>query len=410
MEDKISFVDQSGEWETRKISILGALASFINQLSIGDDLTKISIPSVLLYPYSGLELGASKFLSWIHLLLQANKEDDPVKRLICVCRWFIAYTQKEKLGKKPYNPILAETHIAWVNHDGTSIKGITKFFSEQTSHHPPVSAVVMENTEENLKLYSTAEFSTAFHGNSVTAFTTGATVIQLKNLDEVYEMPRGMPNLGVKNVILGTRRHAWEGEVTILCAKTGYKAVLNYFEDGWWCINSVTGYITKIDSDSRLYTLQGPLDGVINLTNCQTTQAEVLLDLTKVTKQKISYLPFIKLSNTDSVKVWRELSEAIVVDDMLKADIAKRVVEDAQRKRRHDGTNYTPTYFTFNAETKKWVFKEERMDEINKRIATASDPITVETKEEVKEEVKEEGTQTEEETPSKTGEIVDVKV
>jgi hypothetical protein len=41
MEDKISFVDQGGEWETRKISILGALASFINQLTIGDDLTKI---------------------------------------------------------------------------------------------------------------------------------------------------------------------------------------------------------------------------------------------------------------------------------------------------------------------------------------------------------------------------------
>jgi hypothetical protein len=57
---------------------------------------------------------------------------------------------------------LAETHLAWIDHTGTDIKGITKFFGEQTSHHPPVSAIVVENIEEKLKFSSTAEFSTLF--------------------------------------------------------------------------------------------------------------------------------------------------------------------------------------------------------------------------------------------------------
>ena len=78
--------------------------------SIGDDLTKISLPSVLLFPYSALELGCSKGLSHIYLLFKyrnkfksfsnserANQETDPVARLIGVIRWYLTYTQQEKV-------------------------------------------------------------------------------------------------------------------------------------------------------------------------------------------------------------------------------------------------------------------------------------------------------------------------
>lgn len=65
-----SYVDEKGEWEHRKITIFGTLASFISQLSIGDDLTKISLPSALLFPYSALELGGSRGLSYIDILIK----------------------------------------------------------------------------------------------------------------------------------------------------------------------------------------------------------------------------------------------------------------------------------------------------------------------------------------------------
>jgi len=413
-----SYVDQTGEWETRKISILGALASFINQLSIGEDLTKISIPSVLLCPYSALELAGLRALIFVDMLVRASREEDPLKRFLGVLKFVIAYTQKEKTGKKPYNPILAETHLSWVDHTGTDVKGITKFLAEQVSHHPPATSYITENAEEGLRVRTTSVFSTHFYGNSVSAIPSGRTLIDFLKLDEQYELPKPMPDLSVKNVVIGTRRHSWEGELSLICQKTGYKAVLNFFEDGWWCINSVTGYIVKLDNpDKRLFTFQGVLGETITLTNTQTSTPEVLVDLTKAVRQKIKYLPWEKLSDKSSVKVWRELSESIVKDDMNAADVAKKAVEDAQRKRRKENTSFVPEYFKYDEQTTTWDFVMEKLPEIDKQIATANDPVPKQDSVEVKQEDQKpadskEGQPKDNSTSegSKPGEIVDVKV
>jgi len=144
----MSYIDQHGDWENRKISIIGVAKSFISQLSIGQDLTKISLPAAFQYPYSALELGAHRSLSFSHLLHQANKEEDPLKRILCTVRWFLSATQKEKFEKKPYNPILGESHYGWVDSEEY---GRTRYLGEQTLHHPPVCAFRMDNPTQNLK-------------------------------------------------------------------------------------------------------------------------------------------------------------------------------------------------------------------------------------------------------------------
>jgi len=45
-----SYAGVSGEWETRQISIMGVVKRFISQLSYGQDLTKISMPSEFFEP------------------------------------------------------------------------------------------------------------------------------------------------------------------------------------------------------------------------------------------------------------------------------------------------------------------------------------------------------------------------
>ena len=65
-------------------------------------------------------------------------------------------------GKKPYNPILAETHLAWVDSEkleGGPFKGKTIFFAEQVTHHPPCTTYITINTEEKFKLETCVEFS-----------------------------------------------------------------------------------------------------------------------------------------------------------------------------------------------------------------------------------------------------------
>jgi hypothetical protein len=68
------------------------------------------------------------------------------------------------------------------------------------------------------------------------------------------------------------------------------------------------------------------------------------------------------------------LSEAIVKDDMYAADLAKRAVEGAQRKRRTDGNSFAPRYFAVQSPG-FWAFDFERMRELDEKIATANDPL-----------------------------------
>jgi len=377
-----SYVDKTGEWADRKISIFGALQSFISQLTIGDDLTKISLPSVLLYPYSALEYGGFRALNHAHLLLKANREEDELQRFLGVVRWYLSHTKSERVGKKPYNPILAETHVAWVDlsgeeykKEGGPFKGTTKFFAEQTSHHPPITAYVVENTEEQVRMSSSVKFSTHFHGNSVTAHPEGHVYVDFYRRDERYILEKAMPDITIKNVILGTRRHPYEGDVKIRCEKTGLVANLTYFEDGWWCVNTVTGFIAKESSpDVKLFTVRGPINGLVNITNSKTNAVEPFIDLGKLHFTTLQYIPFEKLHDRMSVKLWRELSEAIVADDMYKADVAKRAVEDAQRKRRNEGNSFVPEFFEFEKETNRWNLIPGKMAQVDKFIEAAISP------------------------------------
>ena len=86
-----------------------------------------------------------------------------------------------------------------------------------------------------------------------------------------------LPDVTVRNVILGTKRIAWEGEVVICCKKSGYQATLFYKEEGWYCVNVVNGVITKLENPGQpLYTLYGALGTKVQLTDCRTNGVEVL--------------------------------------------------------------------------------------------------------------------------------------
>lgn len=78
----VSFANIHGEdWEVKEISVYGAAKAFIRQLSVGMDLTHVSIPAIFLLPYSILEFIAVRMTHAFHLLLPVAKEPDPRKRL-----------------------------------------------------------------------------------------------------------------------------------------------------------------------------------------------------------------------------------------------------------------------------------------------------------------------------------------
>jgi len=73
----------------------------------------------------------------------------------------------------PLNPILGETCQRF-SADGT------KYYAEQISHHPPISAAVMEGPEGKWKFEVIQEFKASLNGhNSIRAHKEGAIVLTL---------------------------------------------------------------------------------------------------------------------------------------------------------------------------------------------------------------------------------------
>ncbi len=111
-----------------------------------------------------------------------------------------------------------------------------------------------------------------------------------------------------------------------------------------------------------------------------THHVQLILEPSKLTRNKLHYLPWEQLNELSSLRwsvtqwftflrVWADLSKAIEIDDMSTADMAKRKVEDAQRKRRAEGHDLDPKYFYFQDEF--WYFKKNKLVIVNDTIMGA---------------------------------------
>jgi len=113
-----SLCGKNGEWETRKISIMGVVKRFISQLSYGQELTRISMPSEFLNPYSILEVCALRYLGRFDSLTTANAQSSPAYRMLHVIHFFLSSLFRVKLYKKPYNPVVGESHYCFTEKAG----------------------------------------------------------------------------------------------------------------------------------------------------------------------------------------------------------------------------------------------------------------------------------------------------
>jgi len=332
------------KWAGRRVSILGVAKSFVSQLSVGQDLTKLSLPSVFCNPFSLLEVGGFRF-SNLEELFKANETSDPVQRLLCVLSYFFSIIQLHvQFDKKPFNPILGEIHHCYTDCP-ISKNGRTLYLSEQVVHHPPVSAYVVENQDQNIRVTGNVTFGLKFHGNSVTINSSGFTKVLLGNFGEEYEFSPSLPNKEIKNVILGTRRMPWDGVTTIVCKKTGYHAKFTFKEEGYYCVNTVNGSIFNEGSSDPLFTFSGSVEEKITLKNLKTSETQEIIDVKKIVFRPPTYLSKEEMDPLESILIWSDVNEAIIKDDIPNAEIAKKKIEDAQRKRRVEGKNYQPRFF-----------------------------------------------------------------
>lgn len=390
------------DWRKRNISFFGAAKSVYSQLSYGQDLTKVSLPAVFFHPYSALELGSVRSCIYLDELIKANHQDEPLPRFLAFIRWFLTAVSKQEPIKKPYNSILGEIHECSVEHE-TGSKSV--YLAEQVSHHPPVLAYAVVNEAEQFKMQGNIKFSIEFYGNSVGVKGEGSAKVELQKHGERYLFSSALPNLTIKNVLIGSKRIAWEGDLTIECPESGYKATMRFSEQGYWCYNVVEGEITKVEGEDEtvLYRLSGVCGETFKLKNEETDKEEVLLNFKDLKKNTLLYAPESERDDLDSLTIWKDVNVAIIEDDMDTADLGKTHIENAQRRRHADGQDYPVRFFV--EEDGFWELRHLRKEKEEDK--NAEEEEEVKAKEEEEETEKEE---TGEGEPKDNEDATDIKV
>jgi len=231
---------------------------------------------------------------------------------------------------KPFNPILGEQfHCKWVHMNEDTIQSETVYHAEQVSHHPPVSAVYMENTTAGFEVHCTIGVNVSIGLNKCTSVTPGLNCIKLTQWNETYRFTR--PNTVVSQLLLGTGYIRPSNTVTLECAETGMAASL-YISD-----TSVSGKITS--NGRNLYTINSSANFLqeVKMTRANTANIELLWSHTlHVEEQQDSMVvePLSKQLMNESRRVWHSVSHEMHKDNFAAATENKLRVEEEARNQR----------------------------------------------------------------------------
>jgi hypothetical protein len=348
--------ENNAEWKTRKINLMEVFRSFISQLRPGQELTKVSLPSVLCHPFSMLEVLGYRKSTTFHEVFGVMDEPEALERFLKVVRYYFTVARMEKYEKKPFNPVLGENHFCWVkNEDGD----YTEFVGEQVSHHPPISAYNIQNKTRNTRMVGNLVFRVSFGSNYVSVNTSGYEKIVFEN--ETYTSTKSIPDLVIRNVVWGKKYLMWIGGMRIDCEESGYYADIEYSEKSK--NNIFSGTLRHKDSDDVIYEFEGVCGEVLYyFPPGEKDEKKVLVDLSDIEDRVVYYQTEEQLLDMASIKLWKPVNEAIVNNDMKRADQEKKGIEKDQRKRiadkKENGTEETADYFEKNLDDNHWYFKD----------------------------------------------------
>ncbi|XP_047670531.1 oxysterol-binding protein-related protein 6 isoform X1 [Tachysurus fulvidraco] len=205
--------------------------------NIGKDLSKVAMPVELNEPLNALQHMCEE-LEYTELLDKAAETEDPYERMALVAAFAVsAYSSTYyRAGSKPFNPILGETYEC-IRED----KGFC-FFSEQVSHHPPVSACHCES--KNFTFWQDVRWKNKFWGKSMEILPIGTVNVMLPSCGDHYEWNK--VTTCVHNILSGRRWIEHYGEITIRNTKRGACICkLTFIKGNYWSsnVNEVQGFV-----------------------------------------------------------------------------------------------------------------------------------------------------------------------
>jgi oxysterol-binding protein-related protein 9/10/11 len=259
------------------------------------------------------------------------------------------------------------------------------FLTEQTSHHPPVSAFYIDCPERGVSARGFDQLSAKFTGTSIRVspgqHNLGIFVTLAKRDNEEYQLTHPMAHLS--GLLRGSLYISVADSCYITCPRTGIKVILQYLEDGWVgrAQNRVEGIIFKYDPDNDnktkikdvpssdvlarisgcwreqvFYTLSSPVSSSSSSSSTSTSsqdqqqQKQLLIDLAPLfPADKVVPPEEVQLSN-ESRKFWSGVTRSILDKQFSQATKLKQEIEERQRtkaaSREAANEQWSPRFFT----------------------------------------------------------------
>lgn len=194
---------------------------------VGKDMTRMTLPVTFNEPTSLLQRVAED-LEYTHLLDEAATFEDSTLRLLYIAVFTASsYASTIKRVAKPFNPLLGET-FEYARPDKHY-----RFFTEQVSHHPPISATWTESPKWDF--WGESNVDSKFNGRSFAFKHLGLWYIKMrpdnKSPDEIYTWKK--PNNTVIGILVGNPQVDNHGDVKIVNHMTGDYCMLNFKARGW---------------------------------------------------------------------------------------------------------------------------------------------------------------------------------
>ncbi|KAK7433375.1 hypothetical protein QQZ08_000315 [Neonectria magnoliae] len=399
-------------------TFLGILKRFIGVSDLA--AVRFSLPSQLLEPTPNLEYWT--YLDAPNAFIAIGTSDEPLDRMLEVVRFWLTKDLKYAKGKpcKPYNSCLGEFfRCNWetddnapaINTSGLQANGTPKtglsslkvaakgdknassvslsvpqhgtpkdnrtirvsYLTEQTSHHPPVSAFHVTCPEKGISARGFDQISAKFTGTSVKVLpgehNMGIFITLDKRDGEEYQLTHPAAHLG--GLLRGSLSVSVSEFAYITCPKTKIKVILHYVEEGWLgrTTNKIDGVIFKYDPETDdktrvqevpdedvLARLNGPWREKVMFTlgprpfkTVPVEEQYTIIDIEplnvapKVLPPKEAQLP------NESLTLWGGVTDAILSKQFSKATQVKVELEEAQREkarqREANKETFQPVFF-----------------------------------------------------------------
>ncbi|KAI2010017.1 hypothetical protein LOZ14_006276 [Ophidiomyces ophidiicola] len=353
--DGIDHSKPASEDPSRLRTFFSILRRFIGVTDIAT--ARFSLPAQLLEPTPNLEYW--NYLDRPENFISIGKSDDELGRMLEVLRfWFtkdvvsgdgaFCHWEAEDCQPSVSPDSIEDSASAGIQAASNDEKVRVSFITEQTSHHPPVSAFYINCPQRGISARGFDQITAKFSGTSIRIAPGQHNLGIFLNLDrrgnEEYQLTHPAAHIG--GWLRGSLSISVSDACYVTCAKTRIKVILQYLEDSWLgkAHYRVAGLIFRYDpenddktkikevpEDDILARIEGSWHEQVYYTLASSLERRLLVDITPLHPASKIVPPENHQLPNESRKCWSEVTMAIHSKQYNLATQRKHELEERQR-------------------------------------------------------------------------------